>query len=281
MKKKLIAGSVTAVSAAGISAAFAADKFIKTTEYTLNTGKTSEEIIMTVVSDLHFSVFGRNNCRLVSQVKQTNPDIICLPGDFFDYLRGKDNKEIVMATLRGFANIAPVYFSAGNHDLRYNVRTNKNCLDWVRRLGVRVLDGEYENIEIKNTRMRIGGIFDHAAYEEDYGDRWFNSEVYKFLSDFDNTDILKILLLHRPNTFIYTHDEWNIDAVFSGHDHGGLWRLPIVGGVYAPEQGFFPEYDKGEYDFGKMKMFLCGGLEGYYFVPRLFNPPEIMKITIR
>ena len=75
-------------------------------------------------------------------------------------------------------------------------------------------------------------------------------------------------------------DGGSTDTVFCGHDHGGIWQIPFVGGVYAPEQGFFPEYDKGEYDFGRMKMFLSAGLEGYYIVPRLFNRPEILSVTV-
>ena len=50
--------------------------------------------------------------------------------------------------------------------------------------------------------------------------------------------------------------------------------------VYAPEQGFLPEYDKGEFDICGTKMFLSTGLEGYYLVPRIFNRVEILKITI-
>ncbi|MCD7774851.1 MAG: metallophosphoesterase [Clostridiales bacterium] len=281
MNKKIIAGSAALLSAGAAVGAFAGDKLIKTTEYTLDTGKAHGEITAVAVSDLHFSVFGKNNCRLTAKVRKAEPDIILLPGDFFDCKGGKSNRELVINTIRAFSEIAPVYFSPGNHDLRYNARTGEDCLDLAKQAGASVLNGEYSDIEIKNTNLRIGGIFDHAVYEEDYYNRWRESEVYGFLSDFQSTDKIKLLMLHRPNTFIYTEDLWNIDAVFSGHDHGGLWRLPFIGGVYAPEQGFFPKYDNGEYDFGNMKMFLCAGLEGYYIVPRLFNPPEILKITIK
>ncbi|MBQ8210535.1 MAG: metallophosphoesterase [Clostridia bacterium] len=268
-----------AVCIFGLSACAISEKALKTTEYTLKS-QTSAPITVAVVSDLHFSRFGKDNKRLVDAVKKMNPDAILLAGDFFDYHHQKSNKDAVVATMKAFCKIAPTYMCPGNHDMRYNVLTGENCLDYARNSGVKVLDGEYADTVINGQNVRIGGIFDYSVYAEDYGERWNKSDVYAYLKNFEQTDALKLLLMHRPNTFIYTDDEWNIDAVFCGHDHGGIWRLPFIGGVYAPEQGFFPEYDKGEYNFGKMKMFLCAGLEGYYWVPRVFNRAEILKISI-
>lgn len=270
---------VATVGAAGITAAAVSEKAIKITQYTLKT-HTAAPITAAVVSDLHFSRFGKDNKRLVDAVRNTNPDVIFLAGDFFDYHHEKSNSETVIATMKAFCEIAPAYMCPGNHDMRYNVLTGENCFEYAEKTGVKVLNGEYVDTEINGQNVRIGGIFDHSIYVEDYGERWHESEVYAFLRGFESTDALKLLLMHRPNTFIYTNDDWNIDAVFCGHDHGGIWRLPLLGGVYAPEQGFFPEYDKGEYDFGKMKMFLSAGLEGYYWVPRVFNRVEILKISI-
>lgn len=271
----------TAVSAATLALTVAAvsDMALKTTKYTLKTN-TSVPFKVTVLSDLHFSQFGKDNVRLVNAVKATEPDVILLAGDFFDTHHGKSNADKVRKLFLSLCEIADVYMTPGNHDMRYNVATGENCFEYAENCGVKILNGSYADIEIKGQKVRIGGIFDHSVYLEDYGDRWYESDVYKYLKDFENTDAVKLLMMHRPNTFIYTDDDWDIDAVFSGHDHGGIWQIPFIGGVYAPEQGFFPEYDKGEYDFGKMKMFLSAGLEGYYIVPRLFNRPEILEITI-
>ena len=166
------------------------------------------------------------------------------------------------------------------HDMRFDVQTGGDYKALAQSVGVTVLDGEYADIEIKGQKVRIGGIFDHSIYIEDYGKRWYDSPVYEYLKDFEKTESLSLLMMHRPNTFIYTDDKWNIDAVFSGHVHGGIWQIPFFRGVYAPEQGFLPEYDKGEYDVCGMKMFLSAGLEGYSIVPRLFNRVEILKITM-
>lgn len=278
--KKTLALSASAATLA-LAAAAVSELSIQTTEYSLNTGKLSMPIRAAALSDLHFSVFGKDNQRLLEAVRKTEPDVILLMGDFFDFHRGRSNKELVMKTLSSLCAIAPTYLTPGNHDLRYQILTGE---DWQREaesVGVTVLNGDFRDVQIQGQNVRIGGIFDHSVYPEDFGDAWHSSPVYAFLRNFEQTDDLTLLLMHRPNTFIYTNDNWNINAVFCGHDHGGIWRLPLLGGVYAPEQGFFPEYDKGEYDFGSMKMFLSSGLEGYYLVPRLFNRPEIISLTIQ
>lgn len=278
--KKTLALSASAASLA-LTAAAVSELSIGTTEYSLNTGKLSQSIRAAALSDLHFSVFGKDNRRLLEAVRKTEPDVILLMGDFFDCHRGRSNKDLVMKTLSSLCAIAPTYLTPGNHDLRYQILTGEDCLRDAEATGVTVLNGDFCDVQIRDQKIRIGGIFDHSVYLEDFGDAWHSSPVYAFLRDFEQTDDLTLLLMHRPNTFIYTNDDWNIDAVFCGHDHGGIWRLPLLGGVYAPEQGFFPEYDKGEYDFGSMKMFLSSGLEGYYLVPRLFNRPEIISLTIQ
>ena len=277
--KKLLIPTLSAISAAAVSVIAVSDMCLKTTKYTLK-ADTSAPFKVTVLSDLHFAQFGKDNCRLIDAVRRTEPDVILLAGDFFDTHHGKSNADRVRKLFTTLCSVADVYMTPGNHDMRYNVSTGENCFEYAETCGVKVLDGSYSDIEIKGQKVRIGGIFDHSVYLEDYGERWYGSDVYKYLKEFENTDAVKLLMMHRPNTFIYTDDEWNIDAVFSGHDHGGIWQIPFIGGVYAPEQGFFPEYDKGEYTFGKMKMFLSAGLEGYYIVPRLFNRPEILEITV-
>lgn len=277
--KKFIIPTAAAVATGALSVAAVSDMCLKTTKYILKTG-TSSEFKVVVLSDLHFAHFGKDNCRLIRAVEKSKPDIILLAGDFFDTHHGKDNVENVKKLFLALTKIADVYMAIGNHDIRFSVSTGENCIEYAENCGVTVLDGEYSDIVIKGQNVRIGGIFDHSIYLEDYGERWYKSDVYNYLKDFENTDSVKLLMMHRPNTFIYTNDNWNIDAVFCGHDHGGIWQIPFIGGVYAPEQGFFPEYDKGEYDFGKMKMFLLAGLEGFYIVPRLFNRPEILEITV-
>lgn len=281
MKTKHILAAASCLSAAALASFTVSDACLKTTEYELNTGKSGSEICVAVLSDLHFSVYGKNNALLLSKVKKMNPDVIFVTGDFFDIHHGRSHEKLVMRTLRSLCAVADVYFTPGNHDLRFDAVTGKDSLRLAASAGCKTLNGNYFDALIKGRRVRIGGIFDYSVYLEDFHKNWHSSSVFGFLQDFEKTDSVKLLLMHRPNTFIYTEDEWDIDAVFCGHTHGGIWRLPCLGGVYAPEQGFLPKYDRGEFRFGNMKMFLSAGLEGYYLVPRFFNRPEILKITIK
>lgn len=278
---KTVTTALACASAAALSAFTASELCLKTTAYELNTGKSGAPLCAAVVSDLHFSVYGKDNAILVDKVKKIDPDLIIVTGDFFDTHHRRSNEVLVQKTLRALCDIADVYFTPGNHDLRFQAETGKDSLILAAEVGCKVVNGRYFDAVIKGQRVRIGGMFDYAVYPEDYYKNWYDSDVYRFLRDFEKTDSVKLLAMHRPNTFIYTQDKWDIDAVFCGHTHGGIWRIPLLGGVYAPEQGFLPQYDKGVFDFGKMKMFLSSGLEGYYLVPRLFNRPEILKITIK
>lgn len=280
INKKTALLSLSGAVAAALTTFAVSDLSIKTTEYELDTQKDGEELCAAVVSDLHFSRYGIDNSVLLSKIKAVKPDFIIVTGDFFDLHHGRSNEEFVKKTLSEMLKIADVYFTPGNHDLRFNAATGKDCLKTAEDLGCKIINGNYYDVIIKDRKVRIGGIFDYSVYLEDYYKNWYDSDVYKFLQDFSDTDSVKLLAMHRPNTFIYTKDEWDIDAVFCGHTHGGIWQLPLIGGVYAPEQGIFPEYDRGEFSFGKMKMFLSAGLEGYYLIPRLFNRPEILKIKI-
>lgn len=280
IKKASVAIGAAAFAAAGITALIS-DNLLTVSEYRVGTGSLRAPLRVTVLSDLHTAHFGRDNKRLVRAVAGTGPDMILLAGDFFDRNHGRTNCDAACSLIASLSELAPVYFTPGNHDMRTDVEAGVNHKQLAQSAGAVFLDGGYLDLDLPQGEIRIGGVFDYCIYPEDYGARWHESEVYKFMRDFESSDRVKILMLHRPNTLIYTreqNDNWNIDAVISGHDHGGLWRLPFIGGVFCPEQGFFPEFTKGEYGISGTKMFLSAGLDGYYEVPRMFNPPEVMSL---
>lgn len=278
-----LSGAVTAAMCAAGAAVLASDKCLTVSRYKVGTGRLNGELRVTVISDLHTARFGRGNRRLVNTIAATKPDIILLAGDFFDCHRGKLIFESTKDLIRALVKIAPVYFSPGNHDVRFDVETGRDHRAAVIESGATYFDGGYADIDTPAGRIRLGGIFDHGIYSEDYGPLWRDSPVYRFMLEFDDTDLPKILMMHRPNTLIYTlnqPDDWHIDAVISGHDHGGLMRLPFIGGVFCPEQGFFPKYTKGEYVLNGARMFLSAGLDGYFEFPRIFNPPDVMQLIV-
>ena len=65
-----------------------------------------------------------------------------------------------------------------------------------------------------------------------------------------------------------------------GHTHGGAVQIPFIGGVFAPNQGFFPKYDKGEFDLFDSKMIVSAGLGDAYPILRINNCPEISVVEI-
>ena len=108
-------------------------------------------------------------------------------------------------------------------------------------------------------------------------------EVYQYLCDFQDTDLLKIMLAHRPESFILgqASETWNVDLVISGHVHGGQVVLPFVGGLFASDQGFFPDYVHGLYEKNRVDILISSGLgSGLTWVPRFNNPPEVVVLTL-
>ena len=232
------------------------------------------------ISDLHSRSFGEDNSELLDKIVEQNPDLICLGGDFINDEATDEEISDFITLLSKLKEIAPTYFSYGNHDLNYINAYGDNVSPLIKNTGCAILEEEYVDIEINGNPIRLGGMFDYAFNQQYVPDEeWQNGTTYKFLADFTKTDRIKILLCHRPDSFIYGNAAlWDIDYVLSGHTHGGLWRLPLIGGIIAPEQGIFPQYDKGEYDIGNIKLIISSGFDGYDNIPRLFNCPEITVI---
>jgi predicted MPP superfamily phosphohydrolase len=97
------------------------------------------------------------------------------------------------------------------------------------------------------------------------------------------TGLPTIILAHLPDTiaFEYAYRDWDIDLFLSGHTHGGVIRIPGLGGIYAPMQDWFPKYDMGYFDLGKTELIISSGLSGHGSIPRIFNRPEICVVHIK
>lgn len=253
-----------------------------TENYQIRTQDTSGFTIV-FLSDLHGKEFGRNNNRLIAKIAEEAPDIICLGGDFIDEDNSQINNEQFLHLVGKLLKIAPVYYSLGNHDDIYFSQNGREMIDQLEALGCRYLEEDYVDIDTDTATLRLGGLYNYAFNQQCAPDAvWKNSNTYRFLSDFTDTDRTTVLLCHRPESFIYgdASSLWDIDLVLCGHTHGGLWRLPLIGGLYAPEQGFNPQYDKGEFQLGNITMIVSSGLSGYEKIPRLLNSPEITVITL-
>lgn len=257
---------------------------LSVTEYTIPLTELESSARVVVISDLHGKEYGRDNRRLLAKISEQNPDAIFVVGDMLDDGDAKNGFPKTVKLLSGLLDIAPVYFSYGNQEKEYNSDIINGFVKTITENGVVILDDSFVDCEIGGQKIRVGGTMGHAFPFGRTKEEFESSNEYIFLKDMEKTSLPTIVLAHMPDTFIFNgaHNYWNnIDLVVSGHTHGGVIRLPFVGGVYSPMQGIFPEYDYGFYMLGEnMKMVITSGLSGYKFIPRVFNLPEICVLNL-
>ena len=223
------------------------------------------------ISDLHNAEFGENNEKLIELLEKCEPDIILLTGDLVDS-RNTDI-EIGISFAEKAVMIAPTYYVTGNHEAR--ISEYEEFIEGITSAGVRVLENESVMLEQSGESIIVAGVAD-PSFITDYlfGDT--ESVTKEILSEMNvDNETYTILLAHRPELFdVYV--ESNVDLVFSGHAHGGQFRLPFIGGVVAPNQGLFPVYDAGLYTKDTTSMIVSRGIGNSLFPFRVNNRPELV-----
>ena len=228
------------------------------------------------LSDLHSKEFGKGQKNLVKKIEDAQPDLIVFTGDLIDSRHF--DAEVSLELIRQIVKIAPTYFVTGNHE-RWS--GNFDALEKVlKENGIHVLRNTCDRIGKDKDGIYITGIDDpvstQAIYEET---KVVENEIKQALKEIKENDVFKILLAHRPE-MLPLYSEYGFDLVLSGHAHGGQVRLPFIGGLIAPNQGFFPEYTLGEYKRGNCTMIVSRGLGNSIIFQRLFNHPEIVVLTL-
>ena len=227
------------------------------------------------VSDLHNKDFGEGYGQLLTLLSQINPDIIVVTGDLIDSRH--TDIEIALDFARQAIKLAPVYYVSGNHEAR--VREYEDLKMGLAEAGVVILENQNVQITREGESITLMGI-DDPSFQEDYlfGDS--ESVARQAIENLQNeSDGYTILLSHRPELFdLYVETE--MDLVFSGHAHGGQFRLPFVGGLVAPNQGFFPKYDAGLFSEGSTNMIVSRGVGNSIIPIRFNNRPEIIVATL-
>ena len=253
-------------------------------EYEFVSNKFTEEIRLVILADLHSHVFGEENAELIAAVQNQQPDAILMAGDF---LNGNDLEHTgVISLTEALTELAPVYYALGNHERMYMERQGEQLLCDIAETGAVISELSYTDLELNGQAVRIGGMLDYAFAldgEDSTNPETMEPKIYDYLCGFQNTDSLKIMLAHRPESFVLGEASvtWDIDLVVSGHAHGGQIVVPVLGGLYAPEQGWFPEYVHGLYKKDKLNLLITSGLgSGTILPPRFNNPPEIAVLTL-
>ena len=235
------------------------------------------------VSDLHNVSFGENNEELIHRIKELQPDIILITGDMI-IGRPSEPVDIAVDTVNALSDIAPVYFSMGNHELRASLYTDVYGDMWENFSQsllpeVHLLLNEKTLIHKGNDKVWLYGLsltpqlykrLIHMPMPADYLSSLFGK---------CNPEEYHILMAHNPDYF-EDYAAWGANLTFSGHVHGGMIYLPLLGGVLSPMIHFFPRYDKGLFTSKNKNMILSGGLGNHTFKFRVNNLPEIVSVVL-
>lgn len=228
------------------------------------------------VSDLHNAEMGKNNEKLLAMLRDADPDMIAITGDLVDS-RDTDN-EVALQFIREAVKIAPCYYVTGNHEAR--ISEYDELKEGMEAAGVTVLEDTQTEISLTGESITLIGVND-PSYQTDYlfGDAKtvMNTKLEELHTEQDR---FTILLSHRPELF-KTYVDHDLDLVLSGHAHGGQFRLPFVGGLVAPNQGFFPEYDAGLYSMNHTNMIVSRGIGNSILPFRFNNRPEVIIIELK
>lgn len=282
--RKIVISIISAILTVLLLVTVVGNCLLTVTEYTIKLSGLSGSARVVVISDLHGKEYGKDNCHLLTKINEQKPDAIFVVGDMLSDSDAESGFSKTQNLLFTLLDIAPVYLSYGNQEKEYSSDMLDSFSNAISEKGIVVLDDSFVDCEIGGQELRIGGTMGHAFPFGRTKEEFENSDEYIFLKDMEKTDLPTIVLAHMPDTFIFNgaHNYWsNIDLVVSGHTHGGVIRLPFVGGLYSPMQGFFPEYDYGFFMLGeKMQLVITSGLSGYKFVPRFLNLPEICVLTL-
>ena len=225
------------------------------------------------ISDLHSKSYGKNNVALIKAIDEISPDYIFFTGDM---VSSRDTDFSVFYTLAyELSKKYNCYYILGNHEMDLTNQQRKDIYDTLRKYNVVVLDNENITLEKNGETINIYGM-------------WYNPKYY-IREDFELTQMKKILtdakegfnilLTHNPDDFeVYAN--WGADLIFTGHVHGGMIRLPFVGGLISPNRTLFPQYDAGIYEYNNSNLIVSRCLSRGQTGIRIFNKPELVVLTL-
>lgn len=280
-KKRVILISITLMLIAAIIFIIWGNTTVGTTYFDISSGlipAAFDGFKIAQISDLHNADFGSGNSPILDILRKEQPDIIAFTGDFAD--SNHTDIDIAAAFAKEATAIAPCYYVTGNHEARLKERyyeLEKMLIS----CGVTVLHNESRLITMGGDSILLAGIDDPDFASSESG--IFDLAEGIAAAKIDGLQLgegYSILLSHRPELFeLYTKK--GICLTLSGHAHGGQFRLPFIGGLVAPNQGFFPKYDSGLYQKEESAMVVSRGLGNSIIPIRFNNRPEIVIVSLR
>lgn len=278
MKKKLTVLNASVLAAGAALFVNYENNGVDTTEYILrrpDIGAALDGMKILQISDLQNKRFGKYQKILAAKILKAHPDVIVITGDIID--RRTFDIEPARELVRVCVRIAPVLFVPGNHEIwsgRY---------DEVKRMliseGVDILENRAISFEYRGETINFCGISDPCVLQD--GQKLRRPELVKeSLHGLIPKDGFSVLLSHRPE-FFADYELAGAKLVFTGHVHGGQFRIPPFGALYAPDQGILPAYSAGIQRIRQCDMIVSRGLGNSSFPLRLFNRPELVLVRLK
>jgi hypothetical protein len=238
--------------------------------YEIESNKITDTVRIAFVADLHSCSYGEGQIELLRSIDEQHPDLILFGGDIVD---DKMLYENAVTVLKSLSEKYPCYYVSGNHE--YWSGEIDTIKQMIAGYGIHILEGQSKTLGIKDQLLNICGVDDAEIGASQYMQQILNAE--------GQTDpaLFTIFMAHRPE-YIDTYLQFDFNLILSGHAHGGQWRIPgILNGFLAPNQGFFPKYAGGKYEFGDKTFIVSRGLaKESTRIPRVFNPPELVIVDI-
>lgn len=236
------------------------------------------------LTDLHCAQFGFDNEELIDKIDECKPDVILVGGDMVISHETMD-EEIPLSLMKKLAQKYQVYYADGNHELKlarneevFGVRY-KDYVHSLKEYGIHHMSNETIVIQGETGFISLTAFDLEKKYYQRFHVPQMPISHMESVVGKSPGNIFHILLAHNPN-YLKTYARWGSDLVLAGHFHGGMVRIPGLGGVISPQFQIFPKYDAGEFHEGNTTMVLSRGLGNHSIKLRLFNEPEISCIEL-
>jgi predicted MPP superfamily phosphohydrolase len=241
-------------------------------------------VTFVVLADLHNNSFGKDNDILIYKIIEINPDFIIIAGDM---IVGKKNNnyEIAYSVLSKLASKYPIYYGFGNHEQKVMAEGKHydqqfyDYLQELKKIGIIILDNNSITISKKNEKIAITGLLLGPEYFKKFRHNKIERNYLQNLVGIPSNQCYNILIAHNP-VYFKNYLDWGADLIVSGHLHGGIVRLPKVGGMISPQYKIFPPYDAGRFDEKGKTMLVSRGLGTHTIKIRVCNPPDLMTVTL-
>ena len=262
---------------------------LEVTKYVVENKKVPKEFDgynIVQISDLHSKLFGENNKKLIQKIKSLNPDIVVVTGDLID---GENNNyNVALDFMKEISKLYRVYYIIGNHEQKSLIKKYKDeykdYFNKLHQIDFVNLDNNKVEIVKGDSNINLYGLtVPYSCYKYLFDNQETTSIDIDFLEEKlgkVDREQFNILLAHTPFYFD-EYEKWGADLTLCGHVHGGIVRLPLVGGLLSPDRKFFPKYDLGEYIKNKSTMIVSKGLGGSKFLIRVNCKPEIVNIKLK